>query len=144
FKMNRKCAAGTGVFIEEIANQLDIPLNELNKIAIKSTKKAPLGSFCTVFAKTEILTRIKEGEQVEDLLKSTFESVVRRIIEMTELEGALVVTGGVVAHNRIIGDILKRETRADILIPPHPQLIGAIGAAIFALETHNFIKNKKN
>ena len=134
FKMNRKCAAGTGVFIEEIANRLDIPLNEMNNIASKSTMNVPLGSFCTVFAKTEILTRIKEGEKVEDLVKSAFESVIRRIIEMIELEGTIVLTGGVIAHNSIIGEILKREIRADILIPPNPQLIGAIGAALYAIE----------
>jgi predicted CoA-substrate-specific enzyme activase len=134
FKMNRKCAAGTGVFIEEIANRLDIPLNEMNHMASKSTKNAPLGSYCTVFAKTEILTRIKEGEKVEDLVKSAFESVIRRVIEMTELKGTIVLTGGVIAHNRIIGDILRREMNTEILIPPNPQLIGAIGAALFALE----------
>jgi len=93
FKMNRKCAAGTGVFIEEIANRLDIPLIEMNSMAAKSTKNVPLGSFCTVFAKTEILTRIKEGEKVEDLVKSAFESVIRRIIEMTELGGLLSLLG---------------------------------------------------
>ncbi len=134
FKMNRKCAAGTGAFIEEIAYRLDIPLNELNRIALKSTKSVPLGSFCTVFAKTEILTRIKEGEKVEDLIKSAFESVVRRIIEMIELEGIIVATGGLIAHNNIIGEILERETRQKVIIPPTPQLIGAIGAALFAQE----------
>ncbi|MFX1321403.1 MAG: acyl-CoA dehydratase activase [Promethearchaeota archaeon] len=139
FKMNRKCAAGTGVFIEEIANRLDIPLNEMNNIASKSTMNVPLGSFCTVFAKTEILTRIKEGEKVEDLVKSAFESVIRRIIEMIELEGTIVLTGGVIAHNSIIGEILKREIKADFLIPPYPQLTGAIGAALFAIENYDLI-----
>ncbi len=141
FKMNRKCAAGTGAFIEEIAYRLDIPLNELNNIALKSTISAPLGSFCTVFAKTEILTRIKEGEKVEDLIKSAFESVIRRVIEMVELEGTIVATGGLIAHNSIIGEILERETRMTVLIPPTPQLIGAIGAALFALETQTKIIN---
>ncbi|MFX1410782.1 MAG: acyl-CoA dehydratase activase [Promethearchaeota archaeon] len=137
FKMNRKCAAGTGVFIEEIANRLDIPLIEMNSMATKSTQNIPLGSFCTVFAKTEILTRIKEGEKVEDLIKSAYESVIRRVIEMTELEDPIVITGGVIAHNNIIGEILKREIGIDVLIPPNPQLIGALGAALFALETYN-------
>ncbi len=137
FKMNRKCAAGTGAFIEEIAYRLDIPLNELNQIALKSTKNTPLGSFCTVFAKTEILTRIKEGEKVEDLIKSAFESVIRRVIEMAELKGNIVTTGGLIAHNSIIGKILERETGINVLIPPTPQLIGAIGAALFALETQS-------
>ena len=141
FKMNRKCAAGTGVFIEEIAHRLDLPLDELNNLAIKSSKKNPLGSFCTVFAKTEILTRIKEGEKVEDLIRSTFESVIRRVIEMTELNGTIVVTGGLVAYNNIIAEILKRETGLEILIPPNPQLIGAFGAALFALKIYSSKKN---
>ena len=136
FKMNRKCAAGTGAFIEEIAYRLDLPLKELNTLAVKSTSNAPLASFCTVFAKTEILTRIKEGEKVEDMIKSAFDSVIRRIIEMAELEGSIVLTGGLIAHNRIIGVILKKEINTDILIPPHPQLIGAIGAAHFALGSY--------
>jgi predicted CoA-substrate-specific enzyme activase len=136
FKMNRKCAAGTGAFIEEIAYRLDIPLNDLNTLALKSTQSSPLGSFCTVFAKTEILTRIKDGEKVEDMIKSAFESVIRRVIEMVELEGIIVVTGGLIAHNSIIGKIIKRETKTDVFIPPSPQLIGAIGAALFALEAY--------
>ncbi|MFX1567712.1 MAG: acyl-CoA dehydratase activase [Promethearchaeota archaeon] len=134
FKMNRKCAAGTGAFIEEIAYRLDLSLNDLNSLATKSTSNVPLASFCTVFAKTEILTRIKNGEKVEDLIKSAFGSVIRRIIEMTELEGTLVLTGGLIAYNPIIAEILKNEVNAEILIPPYPQLIGAIGAALFALE----------
>jgi len=137
FKMNRKCAAGTGAFIEEIGHRLDIPLIELNSIAAKSTSNVPLASFCTVFAKTEILSRIKDGEKVEDLIKSAFDSVVKRVIEMAELEGTLVLTGGVIAHNSVIGEILKREINTDILIPPNPQHIGAIGAALFAKEKND-------
>jgi predicted CoA-substrate-specific enzyme activase len=138
FKMNRKCAAGTGAFIEEIAYRLDIPLQDLNNLAANSTSNVPLASFCTVFAKTEILTRIKEGEKVEDLIRSAFGSVIKRIIEMTEIEGSVVLTGGVIAHNSIIGEILKTELNADILIPPYPQFIGAIGAALISIENYNF------
>jgi len=141
FKMNRKCAAGTGAFIEEIAYRLDIPLKKLNNLATESTKNVPLASYCTVFAKTEIITRIKEGEKVEDLIKSAFDSVIRRIIEMSELEGNLVLTGGLIAHNSIIGEILKEEIGAEILIPPNPQIIGAIGAALTALETYSLKGN---
>ncbi len=141
FKMNRKCAAGTGAFVEEIAYRLDLLLNELNALALKSTKSTPLGSFCTVFAKTEILTRIKEGEKVEDLIKSAFESVIRRVIEMVELEGTIVVTGGLIAHNNIIGRILEKQTGNMVLTPPNPQLIGAIGAALFSLETQTKMIN---
>lgn len=138
FKMNRKCAAGTGAFIEEIAHQLDIPLKDLNNLAAKSALNVPLASYCTVFAKTEILSRIKQGEKVEDLLKSVFGSVVNRIIEMAELQGTIVLTGGVIAHNSIIGKILEEQIKSDILIPPNPQYIGALGAALFSRESYKF------
>ncbi|KYK30446.1 MAG: ATPase [Candidatus Proteinoplasmatales archaeon SG8-5] len=134
FRMNRKCAAGTGAFLEEIAHKLDIPMDEMNALAHKSTKDTALGSYCTVFASTEILTRIREGENVEDMAKSAFESVARRVIEMDSLEGRIVMTGGVVAYNDIVKTILERHTGNEILVPPEPQLIGAFGAALFAKE----------
>ena len=137
FKMNRKCAAGTGTFLEEIAYKLNIPMNEMNKIASNSDKDTPLSSFCTVFASTEILSRIKEGEKVEDMIKSAYESVVRRIIEMDTLEGTVVITGGVITYNDIISKILAKQVGKEILTPPNPQLTGAIGAALFAKEAKN-------
>ena len=101
---------------------------------IKSKKETALSSFCTVFASTEILTRIKEGEKEEDMVKSAFESVAKRVIEMDTLEGIIVMTGGVVAHNDIILKILSKYIEKEILIPPYPQLMGAFGAALFAIE----------
>ncbi len=69
FKMNRKCAAGTGSFLEEIALRLDLPVAELNGLAERSTKEVTLGSYCTVFTATEILEKIRAGEHVEDIVK---------------------------------------------------------------------------
>jgi predicted CoA-substrate-specific enzyme activase len=136
FKMNRKCAAGTGAFLEEIAYKLDIPMDEMNAIANKSSNDLALGSYCTVFASTEILTRIKEGENMEDMVKSAFESVAKRVIEMDSLENTIVMTGGVVAYNDIVVKILERHTGNEVLIPPSPQLTGAFGAALYANEYH--------
>lgn len=134
FKMNRKCAAGTGTFLEEIAYKLNISLDEMNVLATKSTKDIPLGSFCTVFASTEILSRIKEGEKIEDMVKSTFESVAKRVLEMDTLGGTVVMTGGVIAYNNFLLKIFSKFIENEILTPPNPQLIGAFGAALFALE----------
>ncbi len=135
FKMNRKCAAGTGVFLEEIAYKLNVPMNKMNTLASQSKKDIALGSFCTVFASTEILTRIKEGEKTEDMVKSAFESVVKRVIEMDPLEGTVMLTGGVIAYNDIIAKILMKYVGDDILIPEYPQLMGAFGAAVFSHES---------
>jgi predicted CoA-substrate-specific enzyme activase len=133
FKMNRKCAAGTGAFIEEIAHRLDVPLGELNGLALRSTTALSLNSFCTVFAATEVLARIREGVAVEDLARAAFRSVARRIMESHPLKGEVVLTGGVVAHNSVVVDLLA-EARGAVrpLLPPQPQLVGALGAALFA------------
>jgi len=134
FKMNRKCAAGTGAFLEEIAYRLKIPLAKLNGMAEESEKDVRLGSYCTVFTATEILTKIREGIDVKDLVKGIFDSVMKRSLEMDPLEGNIVMSGGVVAHNpflvKMIGEKLKRE----IFVPPLPQFTGALGAALFAME----------
>ncbi len=135
FKMNRKCAAGTGTFLEEIAGKLQIEMDQMNELARKSENDVALSSFCTVFASSEILTRIREGENLEDMVKSAYESVARRVIEMDTLEGPVVMTGGVVAYNDIMLEVMKKYIRGEVLIPPEPQLSGAFGAALFAKES---------
>lgn len=134
FKMNRKCAAGTGAFLEEIAHKLDVPMENLNDLARKATKDIELGSYCTVFTSTEILERINAGETKENMVKGAFISVVKRILEMETLEGVVVITGGVIAYNPLIGEILEKQLNVDVHIPPNPQIIGAFGASLMAKE----------
>ncbi len=144
FKMNRKCAAGTGAFLEEIALRLNLDISKLNGLAEKSTKEVTLGSFCTVFAATEILGKIRAGEQVEDIVKGAFRSVVKRIVEMDAIEGRLVMTGGVVAHNRLLTSLAAEAFNTEVLLPPEPQYIGAFGAALSAIEKSTEGKGKQS
>jgi predicted CoA-substrate-specific enzyme activase len=134
FKMNRKCAAGTGAFLDEIAYRLALDVSELNVLAECSTKDAPLSSFCTVFAATEVLGRIRAGEEVHDIVRAAFCSVVRRIVEMDRIDGLLVTTGGVVAHNPFLAKLLGEAFGTEALTPPDAQYAGAFGAALFAIE----------
>lgn len=134
FKLNRKCAAGTGAFLEEIANLLDVELSELNGLAEQAESPVKLGSFCTVFAKTEILTNFRKGDRLPDIVAGAFLSVVKRVVEMDILEGNIVLTGGVVAHNPYIIKVFEGLLGREINIPPQPQLTGAIGAALIARE----------
>ena len=134
FKMNRKCAAGTGTFLEEISHRLDVSLEEMNALAMRSKKDVEIGAFCTVFTGTEILARIREGVSREDLAKGVYKSVVKRAMEMDTLVGDVVLTGGVVAHNRILCDMFSEILGRKVLIPPEPQLSGAFGAALYALQ----------
>ncbi len=134
FKMNRKCAAGTGAFLEEMSPRLDIPLEEMNQLATLSKNMVELGSFCTVFSATEVLEKIRAGKKVEDIVKGLFFSVVKRVLEMDSLTEKIVMTGGVVAHNRYIVDMVAEITGQPIFVPEFPQLTGAIGAALYAAE----------
>lgn len=134
FKMNRKCAAGTGAFLEEIAYRLNIPLSDLNGLAERSTKESALGSYCTVFASTEVLEKIRAGIKVEDIIRGAFRSVVKRVFEMDTIDGTLVMTGGVVAYNPVIARLVEESFGCPVFVPPEPQFIGALGAALFALE----------
>jgi (R)-2-hydroxyacyl-CoA dehydratese activating ATPase len=132
FKMNRKCAAGTGTFIEEIANRMDIPLDQLDAMARRAEKKIKINSYCTVFASTEILSHIRAGVSPEDLVRGIFDSVVDRVMEMIPLADPLVLCGGVVEYFPIVADIFRERIHGDVIVPPHPQLTGAFGAALFA------------
>lgn len=109
FKMNRKCAAGTGMFLEELALKLRVQPTELNSLASKSSNPNPISSYCTVFAGTEILSRIREGEGLEDMVRGAFHSVVKRVMEIDVLDNEIILTGGVIAHNPTVVDIFEEE-----------------------------------
>jgi len=134
FKMNRKCAAGTGAFIEEIAERLGVELSQVSPLASSATETASLGSYCTVFSRTEVLARMRQGASLPSLLRGVLESVVKRVFEMSMPQGEMVMSGGVVEHNPLVVELMRNLTGCDVLVPPSPQTIGALGAALFALE----------
>ncbi len=136
FKMNRKCAAGTGAFIEEIAVRLDMPLDQMDSLAQSTDQMIKLSSFCTVFAKTEILAHLRRGVPVAEIVRGAFASVVSRVLEMDPLLGNVVLTGGVAAFNKTITDLLAAKLEREVVVPPHPQMTGALGAALAALSNH--------
>lgn len=133
FKMNRKCAAGTGAFLEEMSLRLDIPLEQMDDYAKAAKDMVKLGSFCTVFSGTEVLENIRNGKPVPDIVKGLFYSVIKRVVEMDALTDNVVMTGGVVAHNPYLVKMASRLLDRKILVPPYPQFTGAIGAALFAM-----------
>jgi predicted CoA-substrate-specific enzyme activase len=135
FKMNRKCAAGTGALLEEIAPRLSVSIGDLEGLARKARAGIELGSFCAVFTKTEILSRIAQGVRLEDIVKGVFGSIIKRIIEMDPLEGDIVMTGGVIAHNPYLGEMFEKKLGRPLFISPVPQFAGALGVALFAEET---------
>ena len=137
FRMNRKCAAGTGAFLEEIARRIGVPIEEMETLARRSTEHVEIGSFCTVFAATEILALARRGTRSEDIARGAFRSVVKRVAEMDSFAGTVVATGGVVAHNPIVVELLSEIIGHEVRTPPLPQFAGAIGAALYASDEEN-------
>jgi predicted CoA-substrate-specific enzyme activase len=131
-RMNRKCAAGTGSFLDEIALRLGVDTGELDTLAEGSTGTLELSSFCTVFAGTELLALIRSGHQPADLAMAAYRSLVKRVVAMDVLEGCVVATGGVVAHHPRMVTLLAEALRTSVIVPPHPQEMGAFGAALAA------------
>jgi (R)-2-hydroxyacyl-CoA dehydratese activating ATPase len=134
FKMNRKCAAGTGAFLEEVAQRMDVPIAQIDSLARQASHVVRMGSYCTVFTKTEILAHLRAGEKVPDIVAGLVDSVVKRIIEMDPLSGEVVVSGGVVAHIPVLAEMLSRHLGRPVHIMPEAQLAGAFGAALLAAE----------
>jgi len=134
FKMNRKCAAGTGAFLEEMAYRLRIDLGRLNDMAKSAKGNIELGSYCTVFTGTEILAKIRAGVDVADIIKGLFNSIIKRVLEMDSMNGSIVMSGGVVAYNPYLVTMFEEKTSSTIFVPPLPQLTGAFGAALYALK----------
>jgi predicted CoA-substrate-specific enzyme activase len=134
FKMNRKCAAGTGAFLEEMAMRLDVSLGEMDGLARRSENMVKLGSFCTVFSATEVLENIRQGVKLPDIVKGVFFSMVKRVLEMDSLTEKVVMTGGVVAHNPYLVKMAEGIVGRSILVPEFPQLTGAIGAALYGMD----------
>ena len=109
-----------------------LDLVDLDALARAADKKITLSSFCTVFAKTEILAWLRRGERVENIVRGAFRSVVNRILEMDRLEGEVALTGGVVHHNPYLAEALGEALGRSVLVPPQPQFTGALGAALEA------------
>lgn len=136
YRMNAKCAAGTGTFLESIATRMGLPLTQVDKLAMQSNVPTVVNSYCTVFAGTEVLERIKEGQPRADISMGLFRSIASRVLEMMSARnGAVGATGGVVAHCRAMIRALEEVFETEILLPPLPQHAGAYGAALIARES---------
>ena len=134
FVMNDKCAAGTGRFLEVIAGVLEIDINEIGSISLLSKEPCQIGSTCTVFAESEMVSLRAEGKLREDIIAGMHKAMTHRIAIMGRSVGfrkEVVLTGGV-AKNAGIRRAMEEEIGLQILIPEEPQIIGALGAAILA------------
>lgn len=136
FLMNDKCAAGTGRFLDVMANILQIPVDELDACAAKATAPAAISSTCTVFAESEVISQLAAGTATEDLVAGICQSVASRVAALakrTSIEPAVCMSGGV-AQNEAVRSALSQAIGQPILFSPQAQLFGAIGAARYGYQ----------
>jgi predicted CoA-substrate-specific enzyme activase len=143
FYMNDKCAAGTGAFLSEIAERASINIAEMSTLASLSNYEKELNSFCTVFAKTEIMNWIFDGMSLEDISRGVYNSIANKIAKMRIDPGIpTYMIGGVIAHHPYLKQILSEKFDLKINIIEAPQFVVSYGAAVIAAKT--FSKKGKN
>ncbi len=137
FGMNTVCAAGTGSFLDHQALRLNMSIEELSERSLLSTTPVRIAGRCTVFAESDMIHKQQMGHRTEDILYGLCQALVRNYINNValgkEIKPPIVFQGGV-AFNRGIIRALKEELQNDIIVPPHHEVMGAIGAAILARE----------
>ena len=134
FVMNDKCAAGTGRFLDVMANILRMDIDELDECASKSVKPASISSTCTVFAESEVISQLANGVARPDLVAGICESVASRVSALARRAGVVpkVCMSGGVAKNGAVRRALAKSLETDIDFDPMAQYFGAIGAALYA------------
>ena len=142
FYMNDKCAAGTGSFLSEIAERAEIDISEMSHLAARSNYEQELNSFCTVFAKTEIMNWIFDGISIEDISRGIYLSIANKVAKMKLLPDVpTVMIGGVIANHPYLQSLLNERFDTNIQIVDEPQHTVSLGAAIIAQKYYN--RNKK-
>ena len=133
FEMNDRCAAGTGRFLEIMAHTLGYSIEEFGDEALKSKREVNINSMCTVFAESEVISLINSGYNRQDIAMGIHRAIAKRNIGMLKRvmrEGPILFAGGV-AKNKCMVQLIKEALECEVIIPQDPQMIGALGAAIF-------------
>ncbi len=136
FLMNDKCAAGTGRFLEVMARTLDTTIQELSELAVSAQRAVTISSMCTVFAESEVVSLIAQGEKREVIVAGLYEAISKRIWGMAKqvgLQNDVIFTGGV-AKSLGIKMSLEKVLGHKVFSSLEPQINGALGAALLAEE----------
>lgn len=136
FDMNDKCAAGTGRFLEVMGRALGVELDKMGERSLKAQKGISISSVCTVFAESEVISLVAQGEAVEEILHAVHKAVAKRTAALLERIGGPVpevVMAGGVAKNVGVVKALEDELGLPLTVYHEPQIVCALGAALIAL-----------
>jgi predicted CoA-substrate-specific enzyme activase len=136
FTMNDKCAAGTGKFLEVMANTLSVDLDDMGDLSMNHDQEIAISSMCTVFAESEVVSLIAKGQNKPNIVNGLHKAISNRVASMASHigpENEITMTGGV-AKNIGVVKALEAKLNTNLNIPDEPQIIGALGAALLAKE----------
>jgi len=136
FQMNDKCAAGTGRFLEVMAHALEVKVEDLGRLSLSAPRTIKISSMCTVFAESEVVSLIADNQPKDVIIRGLHDSIADRVLGMVNrvgIEEEVTLTGGV-AKNQGVVRSLEERLGVQMFIPPEPQIIGALGAALLALD----------
>ncbi len=134
FAMNDKCAAGTGRFLEVMAQALEVKLDNLAELSDQARETVSISSMCTVFAESEVVSLIARGLPREDIARGLHQAIADRtagLVRRVGLEEKVMITGGV-AKNGAVVKALNEKLNVKLIVPQEPQIVGALGAALLA------------
>ena len=134
FVMNDKCAAGTGRFLEVMARVMNVKTEELGALSMRSTQEISISNTCTVFAESEVISKLSSGAALPDIVSGIHASVAKRAVALAfrnGIEREVAMSGGVALNNGIV-TALSREMKMPIRVHDLSQYAGALGAAIHA------------
>ncbi len=137
FVMNDKCAAGTGRFLEAMARTLEIEIDTLGPLSLQSRGTVEISSMCTVFAESEVISLIAQNKETADIARGVHIAIAKKSIGMLRkvgLEEAVMMTGGV-AKNAGVVAVLEELLHTKLILPKEPEIVGALGAALYALDS---------
>ena len=136
FVMNDKCAAGTGRFLEAMSRTLELSLDEMSAKGDRFDRDITISSMCTVFAESEVISLIADNHTDRDIIHGLNKSIASRTAAMAKRAkgtAPFVMTGGVARNKGVVAE-LSKALGSPIIVPEDPDLCGALGAALFALE----------
>jgi activator of 2-hydroxyglutaryl-CoA dehydratase len=135
FAMNAVCAAGTGSFLDQQAHRLGIPIEEFGAHALRARKPVKIAGRCTVFAESDMIHKQQMGHGVEDIIAGLCDALVRNylsnLVKSRRLREPVLFQGGVAA-NAGMRAAFERVLGVELIVPPHFEVMGALGAALLA------------
>jgi len=132
--MNDKCAAGTGRFLEVMADKLQVELDDMGPLSLKAGGEVGISSVCTVFAESEVVSLVARNHPREEIIRGLHRAIVNRVWSMVQgigIHGAVTMSGGV-AKNTGVVRLMEEKIGQTIHVYSEPQIIGALGAALMA------------